>query len=132
EIARTGVMAQYTVVYNVRQFAGGFIWASASPCNWNSSVRVRRIGIEQLLAADLVVGNRFLPYWRHEPVDELLTEILFHIRMFLRIHQHHAILVEQALVARDQNREVGTVLERQPGSTIGEDVGAHRRGRVQR
>ena len=44
---------------------------------------------------------------------------------FAGIHQHHAVLVEQALVALDEDHEVAAVLEREPGAAVGERVGVH-------
>src|SRR5512134_1477107 len=52
------------------------------------------VGKEQLLAADLVVGDGLLPLRRHDPVDELLPEFLLHMGMLVGIHQDHAVLVE--------------------------------------
>src|SRR6266487_3429214 len=93
------------------------------------SFRVRE---EQLLAADLVPGDRLLPLGRDDPVDERLAEILFYVGVLGGIHQHHPVLVEQARVAFDRDGELAPVLERYPGAAVGEDVGAHRRSRVQR
>src|SRR5207249_12278502 len=39
------------------------------------------VGIEKLLPVDLVAGDRLLAFGRDHPVDELLAEFLFHIRM---------------------------------------------------
>src|SRR5690349_15775334 len=52
--------------------------------------------------------------------------------MLLRIHEHHTILVEEAFVAFDEYGEIAAVLEREPGTAIGENVRAHRRCSVQR
>jgi hypothetical protein len=48
------------------------------------------VRIEQLLAIDLVVGDRLLPFRRHQPVDELLAELLLHVRILGR----HTLQVE--------------------------------------
>src|SRR5229473_788234 len=87
--------------------------------------RARVVGVrkEQLPAVDLVVGDRLLARRRDEPVDEGLAELLLHLRMFLRVHQRDAVLVEQALVAGHQDGEIAAVLEREPGTAIGEHVG---------
>ena len=82
------------------------------------------VGEEELLPADLVVGDRLLPLGRNEPVDELLAEFLLDVRMLGRVHQNHAVLVEQALVAFDQDGQIGAVLEVEPGAAVGEHVAA--------
>src|SRR6202011_510046 len=46
-----------------------------------------RIGKEQLLAIDLVAGNRGLAFRRDQPIDKCLAEFLLHGRIFLRVHQ---------------------------------------------
>ena len=45
------------------------------------------------------------------------------LRVARRVDDHHAVLVEQALVAFDQDRQVAAVLERQPGAAVGQHVG---------
>src|SRR5262249_56699899 len=96
--------------------------------------RPRRVGVgeEQLLTLDLVVGDRLLAFVRDEPVDEGLAQLLLDVRMFRRVHQDHAVLVEQALVALDRDVELATVLERDPGSAVGQHIGVRRRGSVER
>src|SRR5215475_11627926 len=66
--------------------------------------RPRYIGIgeEQFLPVDLVIRDRLLALGRDEPVDEGLAERLLYMRMLFGIDQHHAVLVEQALVAGDE------------------------------
>src|SRR5262245_41783262 len=51
--------------------------------------------------------------------------------MPLWIHQHHAVLVEESLVALDRNQKVAAVLERQPRAAIRQDVGVRCRRRVE-
>src|SRR4029079_16873776 len=68
---------------------------------------------EQLLAVDLVVGDRLLACRRYHPVGELLRQRTLHVRVFGRVHHHHTVLVEQPLVALDEDREITAVLERQ-------------------
>ena len=34
-----------------------------------------------------------------------------HVRMLLRIHEHHAVLIEEPLVAFDEDREIAAILE---------------------
>src|SRR3982074_1467026 len=69
------------------------------------------VGKKELLAIDLVLGYRFLAFGRDHPVDEHLAEILLDARMLVRVHQHHAVLIEQALVACDENRKIAAILE---------------------
>ena len=64
-----------------------------------SGARVVGVRIEQLLAVDLVVGDLLLSFRRNQLVDELLAELLLHVRMLRRVDQHDAVLVEHALVA---------------------------------
>src|SRR5262249_54153617 len=87
--------------------------------------RPRHIGIgeEQLLPVDLVIRNRLLALGRDEPVDEGLSERVLYVRMLFGIDQHDAVLVEQALVAGDEDVEIAAVLEREPGATVGEHIG---------
>src|SRR5215467_10611492 len=97
-------------------------------------LRPRLVGVweEQLLSSDLILCDRLLTLRRDEPVDEGLAEFFLDVLMLGRIHQHHAILIKQPLVATDQDVQVAAVLERQPGAAIGEHVGVRRRRRVQR
>src|SRR5690606_5945847 len=50
---------------------------------------------EELLTVHLVLGYRFLPFRRNQPVDEGLPEFGFHARMLLWIDEDDAVLVEQ-------------------------------------
>src|SRR5215470_2953070 len=67
---------------------------------------------EQLLAADFVIGDRLLPVAGSDPADERLAELLLHMRVLSRIHEHDPVLVEESLVALDKDRQVAAVLER--------------------
>src|SRR5215470_168514 len=87
---------------------------------------------EQLLTADFVIGDRLLPVAGSDPADERLTEILLHMRVLGRIHQHDPVLVEESLVALDEDRQVAAVLERQPSAAIGDRVRVHSRRRIER
>ncbi len=79
-------------------------WTAGNEKVWRlKSLDVAGVGEEQLLAADLVVGDRLLPVARDQPVDEGLPLRDLHIGMLGRIDQHHAVLVEQPLVALDQD-----------------------------
>src|SRR5207249_4129313 len=89
-----------------------------------SSAGIVRVRVEELLAADLVRGNRTLSCRGNEPVDEFLTELLFHVRMLFGIHQHHTVLVEQAFVALDQDRKIAAILKSKPGPAVRENIGA--------
>src|SRR5438874_7048366 len=139
-----GGTGKYTVVYNAPQrhadldgrrggpHARPARSASHARRPARSCIRIRRVGIEELLAVDLVVGDRLLAGRRDDPVDELLAELALDVRVFLGIDQHHAVLIEQTPVAFDEHREIGPILEREPGAAIREDVGAHRSGGVER
>ena len=70
------------------------------------------IGKEQLLAVDPVAGDRRLALRRDQPVDEGLSQFLPYRRMLLRVYQKDAILVEQPLVAFNDNVEIAAVPER--------------------
>src|SRR5262249_55791778 len=94
---------------------------------WIVSVR-----IEQLRAVDLVVGDVPLSFRRHQIIDELLPELLFHVRMLIRVYQHDAVLVEHALVTFDQDLQIVLVLEMNPGAAVGQDVSIDGAGRVER
>jgi len=59
-----------------------------------SGARIPGIGVEQLLAVDLVIGDRLLAFGRNQPVDELLAEFLLYTGMLRRIYQYDAVLVE--------------------------------------
>ena len=52
--------------------------------------------------------------------------------MLGRVDHHHAVLVEQALVALDQHRQISAVLEVQPGATVGQHISAQAGRHVQR
>ena len=49
-----------------------------------------------------------------------------------RIDHHHAVLVEQRLVALDEDGQIGAVPEAQPSAAVGEDIGTGGGGHVQR
>src|SRR5262249_17858748 len=51
---------------------------------------------------------------------------------FSGIDQHDTVLVEQALVAGDENVEIAAVLEREPGAAVGEHIGVGGGGGVER
>src|SRR2546423_4125560 len=84
-----------------------------------SRARHRRVREEQLLPADLVVSDGLLSFGRDKPVDELLPGCRLYMRTLRGIHQHDAILIEQPLVAFDQDRQIALVLEIDPGTAIG-------------
>src|SRR6266496_2748905 len=100
-------------------------WADAKqlPGRHPSRARIVGVRIEQLRAADLVIGNGSLAFRRDEPVDEGLAKLLFYVRMLFGIYQHHAVLIEQALVAGDEDVEIAAVLERQPRAAVGQHIG---------
>ncbi len=77
---------------------------------------------EKLFAADPVRADRFLPFAGNDPVDEGLPQVSFYAGMPCGIHEDDAVLIEQAFIALDQHGELATVLEREPGRAVGEDV----------
>ena len=79
-----------------------------------ASSRPRHGGVreEQLIAVDLVVGDRLLAFRRDQPVDKLLAEILLHVRVLARVHQHDAVLIEQPSVAFDYDIELAAETDR--------------------
>src|SRR6476659_3137478 len=87
-----------------------------------SCVRIVGIWIEELLAADLKVGNRALPLRGYQPVNELLSKVRLHMRVLAGVYQHHAILIEKALVAFDEDGEIAVVLEGKPSPAVGKDI----------
>src|SRR6266550_22381 len=109
-------------------------WPDAKqlPGRHPSRARIVGIRIEQLLAADLVIGNGSLAFQRDEPVNECLAELLLHVRMPCRVDEDNAVLIEQALVAGDEDVEIAAVLERQPRAAIGEYIGVGGGGGVER
>src|SRR5262245_20884814 len=90
------------------------------------------VGEEQLLAVDLVVGDRLLPFGRHQPVDEGLAQLRLYMRMLGGIDQNDAVLVEQAVVAFHHDGEVAAVPERQPSAAVREHIGVGCGGGVER
>src|SRR5262249_14288572 len=76
-----------------------------------SRLGVAGIRMEQLLAVDLVAGDGALAGRRDQPIDELLAQLRLDVRVLLGIDQHDAVLVEQPLVALDDNDQVTFVLE---------------------
>ena len=57
---------------------------------------------EQLLAADLVIGNGALPWRSDQPVNEGLSFLRFDMRVLCRIDQDHPVLIEQPPIAFHQ------------------------------
>src|SRR5262245_43582594 len=89
---------------------------------FNLCVWVVRVWIEQLLAIDFVVGNGLLALRRHQPINELLAEILLYVRMLDRIYQHDAVLVEQPFVALHHDGQIFLVIERNPGAAVRQHI----------
>src|SRR5687768_1094169 len=65
------------------------------------------VGKKQLLAADLVSGDRILPLPRNHPIDECLS----HVPLRAALDQDDAVLVEQAPVAFDRDGELAAILK---------------------
>src|SRR5690625_4997555 len=87
--------------------------------------RLLGVGIEELLAVELIGADGFLPFLGNQPVDEGLAFLRLDVLVTLRIHQDHAILVEEAVVSFDQDLQVAAVLEADPGAAISERVRGH-------
>src|SRR6266446_3081391 len=83
-------------------------WTGRRGC---SSPLLLRVGKEQLLAIDLVAGDRGLAFRRNKPIDETLAEFFLHGGIFFGVDQHDAVLIEQPLVALDDDFEIAAVLE---------------------
>src|SRR5262249_17948491 len=92
-------------------------------------VRVRE---KQLLPVHLIRGNVALSLRRDEVIDEPLSHLLFHLRMFCRIDEHYTVLVEQPRVSLDVHLQIRFVVEVNPGCSVGQQVGAPRGGYVER
>jgi hypothetical protein len=73
---------------------------------------------KQLLAANLVARNARLPGWRNHPVHKALRVLRFDMRMLSGVDHHHAVLVEQALIALHQDRQIASVFEVEPSAAI--------------
>lgn len=91
-----------------------------------SCPRLASVGIEQLLAVDLIAGDVFLPLGRDEVIDKLLAQRRVHIRMFPRVDQHHPVLIEESFVALDDDLQVSLIPEMDPRGAIGQYVGIGR------
>ena len=72
----------------------------------DSTVRAHlpRVGIEKLLAIDLVAGDRLLAFGRDEGQSmKVWPRSFFTLGCFAGIHQEHAVLAKQPLLAFDQD-----------------------------
>src|SRR5262245_30003648 len=87
-----------------------------------SGVGIVCVGKKQLLAIDLVVRDGLLALRRHQPVDELLSEVFLYIRMLVRAHQNDAVLIEQAFFALNHNFQITLFLEMNPCATVGKCI----------
>ena len=101
---------------------------------FSEGVQSVRVGVreEQRLAVDLVGGDGGLAVLGHQPAHELLAQLLLDLRMLGRVDQHHAVLVEQLLVALDHDAELPAVLEGEPGAAVAQHIAVDRGGDVQR
>src|SRR6185503_8915715 len=97
-----------------------------------SSLYTTRVWKEQLLAADLVVGDRLLTLSRDHPVNKGQAHLHLDVRVLGRIDEDHAVLVEQALVALDRNDQFAAVLEREPRPPIRQRIRVHAGCGIQR
>src|SRR5262249_32158846 len=97
-----------------------------------SDPRHNRIGHEELLALDLVTRDRVLALSRNQPIDEGFAQGPFHMWVLGGVHQYHVILVEQSLVALNEDVKFATVLKRDPGAAIGKRISVGSGGDVKR
>src|SRR5262245_56642536 len=88
----------------------------------NLGVGISRVGEEQLLAIDLIVGDGFLTFRRYQRIDEWLTDFGLHVRMFGRGHRYTGLLVDHAFVVFNENWQVTPVLEVYPRRAVGQDI----------
>ena len=75
-----------------------------------SDPRHTTIGDEQPLAFDLVTRDRVLALSRNQPIDEGLAQVRLHMRVLGGVNQYHGILVEQPLVALNEDFKFATFL----------------------
>src|SRR5512144_614002 len=73
-----------------------------------------RVREEELLAPDPVAGDGLLARRGNQPFDERAPHRRLHVRMPGGIHEHHAVLVEEAVVALDEHGELAAVAEGKP------------------
>src|SRR5215510_1987142 len=90
------------------------------------------IGDEELLAVDLVTRDRVLALSRYQPIDEGLAQVRLHVRVHGGVHQYHVVLVEQPLVALNDDIKFAAVLKRNPRATIGKHISVGSGGGVER
>src|SRR5258705_11702297 len=90
------------------------------------------IGEEELQALDLETRDSVLALSRNQPIDEGLAQVRLHLRVLGGVHQYHAILVEQPLVALNDDIKFPAVLTRYPGAAIGKHISVGRGGVVER
>jgi hypothetical protein len=90
------------------------------------------VGEEKLFSIDFVASDGALTLRRGQPVHESLTIGHFHARVLVRVHEHHAVLVEKAVIALDEDGKAASIFERQPSAPIRKGIGVERGGGVQR
>ena len=91
-----------------------------------------RIREEELLSTQAVGPDGLLPRIRENPIDEGLSRLRLHFGMLGRIDQDNAVLVEQAVIAFDEDLEVSLILKADPCPAIGHDISAHSDAGVER
>src|SRR5262245_36116534 len=97
-----------------------------------SGPRHIKIGDEKLLALDSVSRDRVLTLPRSQPIDEGLAQVLLHMRVLGGVNQYRVILVEQSLVALNEDIKFAAVLEREPGAAIGKHISVGSGGGLER
>src|SRR5262249_10210058 len=93
-VSTVGIGLYSTPHDNQRPAAAKVAWSQQE-----SGAGVAGVGEEERLATHLLARDGALALGRHQPVDEGLAPLLLDAGMLGRVHQHHAVLVEQPLVA---------------------------------
>src|SRR4029078_6750889 len=61
-----------------------------------------------------------------------LAKLFFYMQMLLRVDQHDAVLIEQALIALHCDNKIAFIFEREPGSAVRQNIGIGRRSGIKR
>ena len=80
---------------------------------------------KELFTGNFVISDGPLSFLGHQPINKTLPLDFLDMRVFGWVNQNYAVLVEEPGISFDQNAHVAAVFERQPGSTICQDIAAH-------
>src|SRR3974390_275582 len=78
------------------------------------------------------MGDRLWAFRQTQPVDELLAQLLLHLRMLGGIDHYDAVLIEHALVALDQDFQFPLVCKVGPCGAVGQHVAVSRNRHLDR